>query len=172
MFRKNFHKAIGLLDRCCDVALGLVMLALFAVLMLQIISRFMVFFLIPWSQDMITFLLVCSVFLGVGSATSRGKQIRLEFFVDLFPKRVTAAFLTFADAVSIVFLCVLTVQAMQSAKDNITTHMGTSIVAFGWYYAVVAFGCAVMILNFADLILMRLPILMGREHSEGEEAEK
>lgn len=172
MIRKKFHGAVSLLDRCCEIALGAVMLTLFAVLLLQIISRFLVFLPIPWSQDMITFLLVCTVFLGVGSATGRGKQIRLEFFTELFPERMTAAILIFADLVSIVFLGVLTGQAMQLGRDNLTVHMGTSLVAFGWYYAVVAFGCAVMILNFMDLILMRIDVLTGQKKSAGEEGEE
>ena len=171
MIRAKFHGAVRLLDRVCEFALGLVMLALFVILMLQIISRFVVFLPIPWSQDMITFLLVCSVFLGVGSATGNGKQIRLEFFADLFPKRVTALIFIAADLVSIAFLCLLTRQALQLAKDNLTVHMGAALVAFGWYYAFVCLGCAVMILNFIDLILGRLDTLAGRESNVSEEAD-
>lgn len=86
MFRKTLKAAVGAFNKVCNLLLGIVMVAMFLVLLLQIISRFIAFVPLPWSQDLIVFLLICSVFLGACTATANNKQIRLEFFVDLLPK--------------------------------------------------------------------------------------
>lgn len=166
MLKNVYDKFINSINKACSIALGISMLALFLVLLLQIISRFVMFLQLTWSQDMITFLLVCCTFLGVGSATGMGKQIRLEFFVDLFPKRVSALFLIAADLVSIVFVSVVAYQAIQLSGDNMYVHLGTSLVSVGIYYAVVAFGCITMALNFINLIIKNLYVLIGKETTE------
>ncbi|MBQ6622643.1 MAG: TRAP transporter small permease [Mogibacterium sp.] len=166
MIREKVDVVVGALNKVCNLLLGIVMVVMFIVLMLQIISRFVAFMPIPWSQDLITFLLVCSVFLGAGAATAKGKQIRLEFFVDLFPEKVTKIILCVADLVSIIFLVVITQQAIQMGQENIHTVMGGSLVAFGYYYMVVAFGCIVMICNFVMLILDRIAEITGKAGKE------
>lgn len=104
MFRKTLKTAVGAFNKVCNLLLGIVMVAMFLVLLLQIISRFIAFVPLPWSQDLIVFLLICSVFLGACTATANNKQIRLEFFVDLLPKKLTKVILIIADLISIAFL--------------------------------------------------------------------
>lgn len=168
MVQNIIEKVAGGLNKICRLLLGIVMLALLLVLLLQIVSRFVAFMPIPWSQDMITFLLVCSVFLGAGAATANGKQIRLEFFIDRFPEKVTKTILCVADVISIAFLCVIFSQCMQMGAENITLKQGASLVPFGVYYYVVAFGCVVMIVNFIMLIANRI----GSMKSGAEEKEE
>lgn len=111
MFRKTLKTAVGAFNKVCNLLLGIVMVAMFLVLLLQIISRFIAFIPLPWSQDLIVFLLICSVFLGACTATANNKQIRLEFFVDLLPKKLTKVILIIADLISIAFLVVVTATA-------------------------------------------------------------
>ena len=118
MFRKTLKTAVGAVNKACNFLLGIVMVAMFLVLLLQIISRFISFVPLPWSQDLIVFLLVCSVFLGACTATANNKQIRLEFFVDLLPKKLTKVILIIADLISIAFLVVVTSQAFQMTGEN------------------------------------------------------
>lgn len=118
MFRKTLKTAVGAFNKVCNLLLGIVMVAMFLVLLLQIISRFIAFIPLPWSQDLIVFLLICSVFLGACTATANNKQIRLEFFVDLLPKKLTEVILIIADLISIAFLVVVTSQAFQLTGEN------------------------------------------------------
>lgn len=57
MFRKTLKTAVGAFNKVCNLLLGIVMVAMFLVLLLQIISRFIAFIPLPWSQDLIVFLL-------------------------------------------------------------------------------------------------------------------
>ena len=166
MIREKVDVVVGALNKLCNLLLGIDMVVMFLVLMLQIVSRFVAFMPIPWSQDLITFLLVVSVFLGAGAATARGKQIRLEFFVDLFPEKVTKTILCVADLVAIIFLIVIVRQSFQMGMENIHTVMGGSLVAFGVYYFVVCFGSIVMICNFVMLILDRISEITGKAGKE------
>ena len=51
MFRKTLKTAVGAFNKVCNLLLGIVMVAMFLVLLLQIISRFIAFIPLPWSQD-------------------------------------------------------------------------------------------------------------------------
>lgn len=167
--RSKFSAAVGALNRVCALLLGIDMVAMFLILLLQIFSRFVSFMPLPWSQGMIVFLLVVAVFLGAGSATAAGKQIRLEVFANLLPKKVKDVVLILADLLSVVFLGVVTTQAASLAKENLRVIVGASPVTFGWYYVAVAFGSIVMILNFLCIILDRCAGLAGKG-GEGDEA--
>ena len=169
MLRENLKKAVGGLNKVCALLLGIDMVAIFIILLLQIFSRFVAFMPLPWAQDMIVFLLVVAVFLGAGSATAAGKQIRLEVFVDLLPGKAKDVFLILADLLSIVFLAVVAKQAVSLAGENLTVIVGASPVTFGWYYVAVAFGSIIMILNFLCIILDRCADLAGKG-GEGDEA--
>ena len=150
MFRKTLKTAVGAFNKVCNLLLGIVMVAMFLVLLLQIISRFIAFIPLPWSQDLIVFLLICSVFLGACTATANNKQIRLEFFVDLLPKKLTEVILIIADLISIAFLVVVTSQAFQLTGENMHVIVG----AVG------------MILNFILLIVDRFADLFAKKGKE------
>ena len=51
MFRKTLKTAVGAFNKVCNLLLGIAMVAMFLVLLLQIISRFIAFVPLPWSQD-------------------------------------------------------------------------------------------------------------------------
>lgn len=50
MFRKTLKAAVGAFNKVCNLLLGIVMVAMFLVLLLQIISRFIAFVPLPWSH--------------------------------------------------------------------------------------------------------------------------
>lgn len=160
---EKFDKFVRGINKVMDTLLVIDMLVMFVILMLQIISRFVAFFIIDWTQDLLCFLLVASVYLGVCSATYMGKQIRLEFFVDLFPKRVADIILCVADVISIIYLAIICKDAATLALDNISIKLGTSIIPYGYYYVTVVIGFIGMIFNFINLILKRIPSITGKE---------
>ena len=166
MFRKTLKAAVGAFNKVCNLLLGIVRVAMFLVLLLQIISRFIAFVPLPWSQDLIVFLLICSVFLGACTATANNKQIRLEFFVDLLPKKLTKVILIIADLISIAFLVVVTSQAFQMTGENMHVIVGSSPITYGWYYFVVGIGAVGMILNFILLIVDRFADLFAKKGKE------
>lgn len=163
---KTLNKAVGGLNKACAFLLGMDMVAMLGILLLQIFSRFVAFMPLPWSQDLIVFMLVVAVFLGAGSATAAGKQIRLEVFVDILSAKPRNAILILADLIGIAFLAVVTRQAIALAAENMTVIVGASPVTFGWYYVAVVFGSVVMALNFLCIILDRVMILAGKKAGE------
>ena len=163
---KTYDNIIKWIDKVMDILLTITELTMLIVLLLQIIQRFVAFIPIPWSQEFLTFLLVASVFLGAPSATNNGKQIRLEFFVDFFPKRVTAVLLCIADLIAIAFLVIICKDAFSLGMDYIHTFIGANPVSLGVHYIVVSIGFGVMALNFVNLILKRIPTILGKETEE------
>ena len=166
MIAKKYNAVVGKINGVCDVFVGVSMLAMLVVLTIQIFSRFISFTPLPWSQDLLTFLLVANGFLGAGSATGRGKQIRLEFFAMMLPKKVEEVVYAAADLISIVFLGIVTKQAFELAGENMKVIVGSSPIAFGIYYLVVSFGAIVMILNFISMFINDIKKVLGKEDGE------
>ena len=160
---KTYDKIVRGINKVMDVLLTVVEVAMLIVLLLQIFQRFVAFIPIPWSQEFLTFLLVCSVFLGAPSATYNGKQIRLEFFVDFLPKKVSRIVLCVADLIAIVFLVIVAKDAFKLGLEYMHTIIGANPVSLGVHYMAVSIGFAVMALNFVNLILKRIPAIMGKE---------
>ncbi len=156
MKQNKFDVAVRALNKVCDLCLGIAIVAMMVVLLFQIISRFVAFIPLPWSQDFLTFLLVCSVFLGACSATADGKQIRLEFFVDLFPQKVRKIIYSVADVVSIVFLVKVSLDAFALGGENMRVLTGACPIPVGMYYMVLGVGLIAMAINFLNLIINRI----------------
>ena len=166
---KTYNKIITAINKVMEVLLTATEVLMLIVLLLQIIQRFVAFIPIPWSQEFLTFLLVASVFLGAPSATNNGKQIRLEFFVDFFPKRVGAVILCIADLIAIVFLVIICKDAFGLGLEYMHTIIGANPVSLGIHYMAVSIGFGVMALNFVNLILKRIPIILGKDTEEATE---
>lgn len=166
MLTKTYNAIVGKMNSVCDILVGVSMIVMLAVLTLQIVSRFIAFMPLPWSQDVLTFLLVANCFLGAGSATARGKQIRLDFFVMMMPKKVQNFMYLIADVISIVFLIIVTTQAFELATENMHVIIGSSPITFGWYYVIVGFGAVIMILNFINMVVDDAKKAFGKKTEE------
>lgn len=166
MIIEKYNALVGKINKFCDAFVAVSMLAMLVVLTIQIVSRFIAFMPIPWSQELLTFLLVASCFFGAGSATARGKQIRLEFFVMLLPKRLEKAFYVVADILSIVFLVIVVIQGFELTVENMGVIVGSSPIDYGYYYLVVVIGTVIMILNFIAMLIGNVQALFAKKIEE------
>ena len=130
--------------------------SMFVLLMLQIFSRFLFHFPMVWASDLIVFLLISTVFLGSGAATAKGKQIKLDFLIDLCKKETARKIQNFSDVISILFLLAISYQAAVLGMQATRTTVGASPIPLAYYYWAVGFGCFVMMLNFVVLLIKRL----------------
>ncbi|MDR2180180.1 MAG: TRAP transporter small permease [Synergistaceae bacterium] len=156
MFLNRLDSGVHTVNSINNVLLVAAIVGMFFLLMLQVFARFLFYFTMVWADDVIVFLLISSVFLGSGTATAADKHIRLEFFISYFREETVRILLIIADIVSISFLAVICFQTAGLGRQALQTTVGASPVPLGFYYWVVGFGCLVMLLNFAVVLLKRL----------------
>ena len=156
MSMNKLESGVRTINGINNVLLVVAIAGMFFLLMLQIFSRFLFYFTMIWTDDVIVFLLLSTVFLGSGSATASDKHIRLEFFISFFREEAVRKLMIIADVVSIMFLGVICFQTILLGMQALRTTVGASPVPLAYYYWVVGFGCLVMLLNFLVILIKRL----------------
>ncbi len=74
----------------------------------QVFFRYVVNYSISWSQDLLTYMLIWSVFIGISLAVKRRKHIKVELAYVLFPERLQFHFKVISNAVFIIFCSIFT----------------------------------------------------------------
>lgn len=82
-------------------ASGLLLLASVAINFANIIGRYFFSVSLQWAEEMMLFLMVGCVFLGIGLVGWSGRHIRMDVIVSLLPPRGRRAMEVFADLVVI-----------------------------------------------------------------------
>ena len=139
-----------------EIMLVITLIIMFVVLLAQIFARFVFFIPLPASQDLLTFFMITSVFLGSGIAVAKGKQIALEFLVHSIPGKTRDRLITVADIISIAFLMLVVSQSREMMIKTKGALVGASPIPVSYYYLVVLIGCIIMIINFAEQALSKI----------------
>ena len=156
MFINKYKSIVQKVNKINEVMLVATLIIMFVVLLAQIFARFIFFIPLPASQDLLTFFMIASVFLGSGIAVANGKQIALEFLVDSIPGRTKDMLIILTDIISIAFLLLVVDQAREMIVKTKGALVGASPIPVSYYYVVVLIGCIIMIINFVDQALSKI----------------
>ena len=124
------------------VAAGCMLVASVAINFANIIGRYFLSVSIPWAEEMMLFLMIGAVFLGIGPVGWLGRHIRMDVVVSLLPPRAREVFEIFSDVVTIATCAMLAVFAwpvmtmlaeldQRSAMANIPLVVPQAVVPFG-----------------------------------------
>ena len=93
------------------VAAGAMLVASVAINFANIIGRYFLSVSIPWAEEMMLFLMIGAVFLGIGPVGWLGRHIRMDVIVSLLPPRARKVFEVFSDLVTIATCVMLAIFA-------------------------------------------------------------
>jgi TRAP-type C4-dicarboxylate transport system permease small subunit len=146
------------------VASGLLLVASVAINFVNIIGRYFFSVSLQWAEEMMLFLMVGCVFLGIGLVGWSGRHIRMDVIISLLPPRPRKAMEVFADLVVIVTSFALAIFAwpvihMLAAFDQRSEAANIPLVI---PQAMVPIGLAVMAL------LVALRLLFHGDRRAGE----
>ncbi len=146
------------------VASGLLLLASVAINFANIIGRYFFSVSLQWAEEMMLFLMVGCVFLGIGVVGWSGRHIRMDVIVSLLPPRGRRAMELFSDLVVIATSLALAyfawpVIAMLAAFDQRSQAANIPLVI---PQAMVPLGLALM------AILVAVRLLAGIARRDGD----
>jgi C4-dicarboxylate transporter DctQ subunit len=127
---------------------------------LQVVTRYLLSFSLPWADELARHCLVWMVFIGMVSALVRGQHVTVDILLVRYRGRLRRWALSFIDLASAVLFGVLLyggVLLMQLTATQITSGMGLPKPVV---YAAVPIGAALMLIEFGLRILRRFT---GRE---------
>ena len=144
------------LNRITRYILTGIVLFMSVILMLQIISRFLVFFPLPWSQELLQFMNIWMVFLGAGLAVKEGGHIRVEFLRERLPEKIKPFFNALSNMVSLTIVFFVAIQAYTLVEKTAKQTFGSLPFSMSWFYLSLLVGCSLMALNYAMIISREL----------------
>jgi len=101
------------------VLVGALMIAMFALVFTNVVTRYGFGFSLSWSEEIARFLMIWVTFLGAGLALREGRHVAIELLQDRLPEASRRLLRTAIAALILVFLAVLVV-------------LGAKFAAFGW----------------------------------------
>lgn len=73
----------------------------------QIIFRYVINYSLSWSQDLLTFMLIWSVFIGISLAVKKRKHIKVELAFSILPEKMQFFLRVLSNIVFMVFCCII-----------------------------------------------------------------
>jgi TRAP-type C4-dicarboxylate transport system permease small subunit len=93
------------------LAAGAMLVLSVAINFANIIGRYFLSVSIPWAEEMMLFLMIGAVFLGIGPVGWLGRHIRMDVIVSLLPPRARKFFEVLSDLVTIATCVMLAIFA-------------------------------------------------------------
>jgi TRAP-type C4-dicarboxylate transport system permease small subunit len=147
----------GASNRIAEGALALATATMLAVVLVQVVFRYVVHASLSWSEELARYAFVWAIFLGASAATRRGQHIVMGAVVSLLPARPQRALallgaLCFAAFAAL--LVALGIILMHAARFQVSTGLQIPI---SWVYAALPVGMALCLLHLVAGLLRGRP---------------
>lgn len=151
-------------DRVLEDLAALLLLSLAAVVLAQVLSRYVLAVSLVWVEEAARFLFVWVIWLGAAVAGRRGQHIAFTILTDTLRPRGRLVLGTAVDVLVIAFLVVLVVQGWWVAESVAST----TYIAIPWLS--VRYAYLVTVVLGAFMLLVQVATLIGRWRAPAEAA--
>ena len=104
----KIHKKLEWLDNYLEESILVIFLMLICIAMfLQIIMRFVFRAPLTWPEEFCRYCFVVSVMLASGYCIRKGKMLRIDTVINLFPAKIAFLLDIFSSVLTLVFCCIM-----------------------------------------------------------------
>lgn len=128
------HKIDFLIRRIERYILTFLISCMVVLAMLQVISRFVIESPIPWTEAMLTYMFVWTVFLGASLAVAENAHFGVELLVVHFSDKVQRIIATVVNVLMIAFAWMLLSKGILLVEGNTTQMMSAMPFSMVWPY--------------------------------------
>lgn len=133
---ERYNRAIKKLNTIVLAAGGIMLLAMMAIIMWQVIARYFLKVSTPWCEELARYLFIYVIMIGSAACVCTGGHVSVTLLVDRLPKKVAYAVSIFSSVVCIFFYAVLvytgylaTVTAAKRVSSVMSLNMGAVYAA-------------------------------------------
>ena len=135
---------------------GAILAVMLAVIMLQVISRYVFNNSLSWTEELSKSLMVWTAFLVAPWALRTGANVGIDLFVEALPKRARFAVELAITALILWILVVLLGESLGFVERGMTSRMATLPLTTGFVYAIIPVSLAASILAGVEMGLRQL----------------
>ncbi|MCI8599713.1 MAG: TRAP transporter small permease [Lachnospiraceae bacterium] len=113
-------KVLHWLDENLECTICMVLLSVFTVILfIQVIMRYVFNNSLSWSEELARYLFIWLVFIGISYGAKQMKHLKIDVFLNIFPKKFRPYVIIFADMVVLIF----SIMVIYSAYSIVTQYM-------------------------------------------------
>ena len=142
-----------------EAILFVLVLALLALIALQVFTRYVLQAALPWTEEVARMLLVWTVMLGAAVAMERKQHYTITVLSSNFRGVTGMVVLLVTNVLGLVFLAALVRYGFDYAAANVKTVYISTQVSRSWIYLAMPFGAAIMGIS---LILHSIEVALNR----------
>lgn len=163
------------LDENLESTLCMILLCVFTVILfIQVVMRYVFNNSLSWSEEIARYLFIWLVFIGISYGAKQMKHLKIDVFLNIFPKKVRPYLVIFADVIVLVFAVIV----VYSAYTIVTQYLkiGTASPAVHVPYWVIhsapIVGYGLTIIRQIQTIIYRIKVMKTGETPETAEEEE
>jgi len=97
-------KILHWLDENLESTLCMILLSVFTVILfIQVVMRYVFNNSLSWSEELARYLFIWLVFIGISYGAKQMKHLKIDVFLNVFPKKVRPYIIILADVIVLVF---------------------------------------------------------------------
>ena len=140
------------LDRSVCWACIALFAAIFVIMVLQVICRYLLGSPLVWSEELARYLYIWACYLGAPVAMRRGSHIAITLFVDWLPAGAVRAISLFWHVVALVFLAALAILGALLTVRSHTLIAITVPIPWSFIYVAVPVSAVLMMLQTVEAV--------------------
>ncbi|MFZ5943048.1 MAG: TRAP transporter small permease [Bacillota bacterium] len=123
-----------------------------ALMFLNVILRYVFNAGIPWSEELIRYIIIWATFIGIGLLARKEAHVSIDFFAAFMSKKNQKYMTLFADLVSIVFCLMMIYYSWDTVGKQIATAQKSPALQLPFYvvYFCLPLGFALGVLRFSQ----------------------
>lgn len=154
--RNAYSRFLDILDKICYYLIAIMMVIMVAVMVYQVVLRYVFDRSNLWSEEVARYLCVYVTFIGSFIAIRRNSHLKVDFFVELLnPKLRKILMLVTSTAITLflIYMANKGVEMVRGGFRNVTAGLN---IPMAYVYIAIPVGCVLMILGMLEQILKLL----------------
>lgn len=173
-------KVLNWLDENLESTICMILMVAFcAILFLQVVMRKVFNNSLSWSEELARYIFIWMVFIGISYGAKQRKHLKIDVFLNIFPKKFRAFIIVFADVIVLVFggIVVFAAYITVSKYLQVGTASPAVHIPYWFIHSAPIVGYSLTIIRQVQTILYRFKVLKGgdadklcSDDKDGEEA--
>lgn len=168
---RAFNRAVDLLSAAVRIMILLQAAAIFAIVIVTVVTRYGFNYVLSWSEEVPRYLLIWVSFLGAAACVDLRDHIAFDYLFKRFPARVRRAVQFLINAAIFGFGWIMLVYGIRFVRDFGGDFMESIPFTNVWYYtALPVSGALMMLYSLRDQLNVWLGAERRLEHDPGHSA--
>ena len=168
--RTAYSRFLDIVDKICYYIISIMMIIMVAVMVYQVILRYVFDRSNLWSEEVARYLCVYVTFIGSFIAIRRNSHLKVDFFVELMKPKARKILMLITSTAITLFLFYMTDKGIEMVRGGFRNVTAGLNIPMAYVYIAIPLGCILMILGMLEQILKL--IYPDQPVEEGKEAEQ